>query len=90
MSEGSSGKGTPRNQRQGGPKWYEVKIARKRAKEASREVRITKVRKPNASEKPGNKQKANARKKHEAREDQAESLGRAQAGNRLDTSEGWC
>ena len=46
--------------------------------------------KTGGSEKPRNRKKASSRKKHKAREDRAEILGRAKAGNRVDTSEGWC
>jgi len=46
--------------------------------------------KTRVSRKLRDRQRASNRKKHKAREDQADSLGRAQAGNRLDTSEGWC
>ena len=45
-----------------------------------------KAGKPKASRKLRNKQRASGRKKHKAREDRADSLGRAKAGNRLDTS----
>ena len=41
-------------------------------------------------EKPRDRKKASSRKKHKAREDRAEILGIAKAGNRVDTSEGWC
>ena len=46
--------------------------------------------KPKVSRKLRNKPRASGRKEHKAREDRADSLGRAKAGNRLDTSEGWC
>ena len=42
------------------------------------------------SRKLSDTRRANGRKKHKAREDRADSLGRAKAGNRLGTSEGWC
>ena len=55
-----------------------------------REVRTAKAGKPKVSRKLRNKWRASGRKEHKAREDRADSLGRAEAGNRLGTSEGWC
>ena len=46
--------------------------------------------KPGGSRKLRDKRRANGRKKHKAREDRADSLGRAKAGNRLGTSESGC
>ena len=46
--------------------------------------------KPKVSRKRRNKRRASGRKEHKAREDRAGGLGRAKAGNRLGTSEGWC
>ena len=53
-------------------------------------MRTVKAEKPKVSRKLRNERRASGRKKHKAREDRADSLGRAKAGNRLDTSEGWC
>ena len=53
-------------------------------------MRAAKAGKPKVSRKLRNKRRASGRKEHKAREDRADSLGRAKARNRLDTSEGWC
>ena len=53
-------------------------------------MRTVKAGKPKVSRKLRNKRRASGRKEHKVREDRADSLGRAKAGNRLGTSEGLC
>ena len=53
-------------------------------------MRTVKAGRPKVSRKLRNERRASGRKEHKARVDRADSLGRAKAGNRLDTSEGWC